>query len=105
MRIVLTALVILHHVALVYGGSGGWYWREQPGASSPILAMFNAINQAFFMGFFFLHPPIVVGASLLLATWTIAPLARFAMVGIMACIGSFAVAALLRSIPGVRQIV
>src|SRR4051794_31041093 len=53
-RIVLTALVIFHHVAIVYGGSGGWYWRAQPNASNPILLMFNAANQAFFMGFFFL---------------------------------------------------
>jgi peptidoglycan/LPS O-acetylase OafA/YrhL len=53
-RIVLTALVIFHHVAIVYGGSGGWYWREQPNASSNALLMFNAIDQAYFMGFFFL---------------------------------------------------
>jgi peptidoglycan/LPS O-acetylase OafA/YrhL len=53
-RIVLTALVIFHHVAIVYGGSGGWYWREQPNASNKALLMFNAINQAYFMGFFFL---------------------------------------------------
>lgn len=53
-RIVLTSLVIFHHVAIIYGGSGGWYWREQPDASNQILLMFNAVNQAFFMGFFFL---------------------------------------------------
>ena len=53
-RIVLTAIVILHHVAIVYGGSGGWYWREQPNASNEALLMFNAIDQAYFMGFFFL---------------------------------------------------
>lgn len=53
-RIVLTALVVFHHVAIVYGGSGGWYWREQPNASNPVLLMFNAVNQSFFMGFFFL---------------------------------------------------
>ena len=53
-RIVLTGLVIFHHVAIVYGGSGGWYWREVPEASNQILLMFNAFNQAFFMGFFFL---------------------------------------------------
>jgi peptidoglycan/LPS O-acetylase OafA/YrhL len=53
-RIVLTALVVFHHVAIVYGGAGGWYWREQPNASNPVLVMFNAVNQAFFMGFFFL---------------------------------------------------
>ena len=54
LRIVLTALVIFHHVAITYGGSGGWYWREQPNASSRLLLMFNATDQTFFMGFFFL---------------------------------------------------
>ena len=54
LRIVLTVLVIAHHVAIAYGGSGSWYWREEPNASQPLLLMFNAVNQSFFMGFFFL---------------------------------------------------
>jgi glucan biosynthesis protein C len=54
LRIVLTLLVILHHTAIVYGGSGGWYWREQPNGSQPLLLFFNATNQSHFMGFFFL---------------------------------------------------
>jgi fucose 4-O-acetylase-like acetyltransferase len=54
LRIALTALVILHHTAIVYGGAGGWYWREQPNASNPLLLLFNATNQSYFMGFFFL---------------------------------------------------
>tara|TARA_B110000483_G_C18151807_1_gene525759 strand:- start:486 stop:839 length:354 start_codon:yes stop_codon:yes gene_type:complete len=41
-------------VAIVYGGSGDWYWREAPDASSIPLVFFNALNQSFFMGFFFL---------------------------------------------------
>ncbi len=53
-RVVLTVLVVFHHVAIAYGGSGGWYWREQPNASNKGLLMLNAIDQAFFMGFFFL---------------------------------------------------
>jgi fucose 4-O-acetylase-like acetyltransferase len=53
-RVVLTGLVILHHTAIAYGGSGGWYWREQPNASSTVLLLFNATNQTYFMGFFFL---------------------------------------------------
>lgn len=53
-RIAMTMLVILHHAAISYGGSGGWFWREQPNASSPLLVMFNAINQSYFMGVFFL---------------------------------------------------
>jgi peptidoglycan/LPS O-acetylase OafA/YrhL len=27
LRVLLTLLVIFHHVAIAYGGSGGWYWR------------------------------------------------------------------------------
>jgi len=53
-RIVLTTLVILHHTAIVYGGSGGWYWRQETDGSNPLLLLFNAVNQSFFMGFFFL---------------------------------------------------
>lgn len=52
--IVLTALVILHHAAIVYGGSGGWYWREETESSSRLLLVFNALNQSYFMGLFFL---------------------------------------------------
>src|ERR1019366_3667481 len=54
LRIVLTALVILHHAAIVYGGAGGWYWRQEPDSSNPLLVFFNALNQSYFMGFFFL---------------------------------------------------
>jgi len=57
LRSVMTALVILHHTAITYGGSGGWFWRERdPSAalSSILLTLFCATNQAYFMGFFFL---------------------------------------------------
>jgi peptidoglycan/LPS O-acetylase OafA/YrhL len=54
LRVVLTALVILHHTAIVYGGAGSWYWRQEADASSLLLLVFNAVNQSYFMGFFFL---------------------------------------------------
>lgn len=63
-RIVLTALVIFHHAASVYGGSGEWYWREEASSSNQILVGFNAINQSFFMGFFFLISGYFSAASL-----------------------------------------
>lgn len=53
-RVLLTLLVVFHHVALAYGGSGSWYWREEQDFSNLYLVAFNAINQSFFMGFFFL---------------------------------------------------
>jgi surface polysaccharide O-acyltransferase-like enzyme len=56
LRIYLTILVILHHVAVAYGGSGGWPLKEAAtDAISPILFLiFNALNQSYFMSFFFL---------------------------------------------------
>jgi peptidoglycan/LPS O-acetylase OafA/YrhL len=57
LRSVMTALVILHHTAITYGASGGWFYNElKPSGSisSSLLTMFCAINQAYFMGFFFL---------------------------------------------------
>jgi len=57
LRTVLTALVILHHTAITYGASGGWFWRERDpsaAASSILFTLFCATNQAYFMGFFFL---------------------------------------------------
>lgn len=56
LRIILTALVILHHVLVTYGAPGGWYYLEKTsnmGALIP-MTMVVSINQSFFMGFFFL---------------------------------------------------
>lgn len=55
-RIYLICLVVLHHVAVGYGGSGGWPIKESPTDEiSPILFfIFNGINQSYFMSFFFL---------------------------------------------------
>ncbi len=57
LRVILTALVIAHHTAITYGGSGGWFYREVSDgstASSLLLTLLCAVNQAFFMGMFFL---------------------------------------------------
>ena len=57
LRSVMTAFVILHHTAITYGASGGWFYNElkpSGSTSSLILTMFCATNQAYFMGFFFL---------------------------------------------------
>jgi len=53
-RVLLTILVILHHAAIVYGGSGSWYWKDELIKPSRLLLLFNAVNQSYFMGFFFL---------------------------------------------------
>jgi peptidoglycan/LPS O-acetylase OafA/YrhL len=57
LRVVMTALVLLHHTAITYGAIGGWFWREIPPSgslSSQLLILFCTVNQAYFMGFFFL---------------------------------------------------
>lgn len=57
LRVALTALVILHHTAITYGASGGWFYYELQPSSAPsslLLTLFTAINQSYFMGFFFL---------------------------------------------------
>lgn len=58
LRTLLTILVILHHTAITYGGEGSWYYIESVGndltPTKAILSLFNGVNQAFFMGFFFL---------------------------------------------------
>ncbi|HEX4857667.1 MAG TPA: acyltransferase [Usitatibacteraceae bacterium] len=57
LRVGLTMLVIAHHTAITYGAMGGWFYREavpQGSLSSLLLSLFCAVNQAFFMGMFFL---------------------------------------------------
>lgn len=57
LRILLTTLVILLHLAIGYGAAGDWYYNEDGPIAMPstiLLPMFNAVNQAFFMGMFFM---------------------------------------------------
>ncbi|MFI7415990.1 acyltransferase family protein [Nonomuraea sp. NPDC049684] len=55
LRVLLTALVVAHHVAVTYGDIPLWYYTE-PAAdpSGTALDILVVFNQAFFMGFFFL---------------------------------------------------
>jgi glucan biosynthesis protein C len=57
LRILLTILVILHHLAIGYGGPGNNPYVEDGQismVSTILLTLFLAINQAYFMGFFFM---------------------------------------------------
>jgi peptidoglycan/LPS O-acetylase OafA/YrhL len=57
LRAAVTLLVVLHHTALTYGAIGGWYYREILPSRSPdglLLILFCTVNQAWFMGLFFL---------------------------------------------------
>jgi len=57
-RAFLAILVVLHHVALVYGASVQGYYYVEPPFTSPlafvVLLVFALVNQAWFMGAFFL---------------------------------------------------
>ncbi len=67
LRVGLTALVITHHCAITYGGSGGWFYREITDGGRPtslILTMLCSVDQAFFMGLFFLIAGYLTPASL-----------------------------------------
>ena len=57
LRATVTLLVLFHHTAITYGAMGGWFYREIPTGSSigtKLLTLFCAVNQAYFMGLFFL---------------------------------------------------
>jgi surface polysaccharide O-acyltransferase-like enzyme len=57
LRASVTLLVILHHTALTYGAIGGWFYREIAPSQTPsslLLILFCTLNQAWFMGLFFL---------------------------------------------------
>ncbi|MBN1310407.1 MAG: acyltransferase family protein [Anaerolineae bacterium] len=56
LRVLLVILVVLHHVAIIFGAEGNWYYYENQAddIASGILTLFVAINQSYFMGFYFL---------------------------------------------------
>ncbi|RJL35599.1 acyltransferase family protein [Bailinhaonella thermotolerans] len=61
-RVLLTALVVLHHVALTYGSFALWYYHEPTMGRPParagewgrLLDLYLLLNQTFAMGLFFL---------------------------------------------------
>jgi glucan biosynthesis protein C len=64
-RIFLTILVILHHLMVIYAGSGGWIWHEgrQDDITSAAGGWFCSVNQSYFMGLFlFISAYFVPGA-------------------------------------------
>lgn len=66
LRAFLVVLVILHHLAITYGGEGVWHYYEGRAdtITATVLTLFVAINQAFFMGFYFLIAAYFVPRSL-----------------------------------------
>lgn len=67
LKVFLTLLVILHHAAITYGASGGWFYQEVKHTVLPdslVLTAFVATNQCYFMGLFFFISGCFVAASL-----------------------------------------
>ena len=66
LRVLLTILVILHHITIIYAGSGSWgLYTEgrQDTLTAVIGTWFCAVNQAYFMGFFLLISAYFVPGS------------------------------------------
>ena len=66
LRVFLIGLVVLLHFNITYGAPGDWYYNESESGIPEIIpqAMFNATNQAFFMGMFFFISAFFAAASL-----------------------------------------
>jgi len=64
-RVLLTILVILHHLMITYAGTGRWYYNEggEDGFTRFIGGCFCSINQAYFMGLFLLISAYFVPGS------------------------------------------
>jgi glucan biosynthesis protein C len=56
LRVFLTILVVLHHLAITYGASGSWFYRERPTTelAEILLSLFTMLDHFYFMGLFFL---------------------------------------------------
>jgi surface polysaccharide O-acyltransferase-like enzyme len=64
-RVFLTILVILHHLMIIYAGSGSFLYSEgrQDTLTAVLGTWFCAVNQAYFMGFFLLIAAYFVPGS------------------------------------------
>jgi len=56
LRVFLTIVVLLHHLMVIYAGTGSWLYNEgrQDDITQALGAWFCAVNQAYFMGLFLL---------------------------------------------------
>jgi len=64
-RVFLTILVLLHHLMIIYAGTGGFYYKEgrQDFITSAFGGWFCQVNQAYFMGLFLLISAYFVPGS------------------------------------------
>jgi len=66
LRIFLISLVVLLHLNITYGAPGSWFYNESEAELPAVffMAMFNATNQSFFMGMFFMISAFFIIPSL-----------------------------------------
>ena len=59
-------LVIAHHLLITYAGSGSWYYMEgrEDFTTLAIGSWVLSVNQAFFMGLFFLALILLLGSTI-----------------------------------------
>jgi hypothetical protein len=64
-RVLLTILVLLHHLMITYAGTGGWIYKEgrQDLITDGLGSWFCGVNQAYFMGLFLLISAYFVPGS------------------------------------------
>lgn len=65
LKVLLLTLVVLHHTFITYGAPGGWYYFQKTTseAAKIPMTMFVAVNQTFFMGFFFFLSALFIPSS------------------------------------------
>lgn len=65
-RVFLTVLVVLHHLMVIYAGTGNWPYYTEGNPNDVVEALggwFCAVNQAYFMGLFLLISAYFVPGS------------------------------------------
>src|ERR1700761_1318495 len=65
LKVLMIILVVLHHTFITYGAPGGWYYTQKTTQEAALIPMtlFVAVNQSFFMGFFFFLSALFVPSS------------------------------------------
>ena len=66
LKVALTVLVLLHHTAIMYSGTGMFYYMEgrEDQLTVAVIGTFCAVNQAYFMSLFFMISAFFTPASL-----------------------------------------
>lgn len=108
LRVVLTVLVIVHHTAIAYGAGGSWIYKDSDVSteltvSAILLTIFTAVNQSFFMGFFFFISGYFTPGSYDRKGWAAFLKERFIRLGIPLLVYIFILGPIITYIAHFRQ--